>query len=876
MVYAFPALAQESLSYRIYGVIEAHNQPAVRASLILQFKHARQMFFAITDSTGKFGFTGTLPAPDTALCIARLLGYAADTSQIIINQSGSYLVNFNLRPKPYPLPEVVIQLPAENLDTLRFDIRTYLGQRDFYITDLINRIPGLSTDASGKIYYNNKPIKALLINGDPFLGDAYQQLTPNIRATTFDTVELIKDYHPNRLEKGLSLSQDVAVNLVTHRPFSGSASITGGTSLFNKYEAELNAFALYKPIKWFTYGKINNAGVHYEAFDNTSQTANPMAPQQLEPQWLIKPIPAGQPDVPYPRYAYDNRDQLAGSQLSLQLTPAHELTIHYTAGKQSQWIAQRDSSFFIVPGQQSWALTNQRQFKAAQTLQDLSLQWTYDPKKHYIATYAWNLHHSQPRHEAVQLTSGYLHDTLTEWITDKQHLWSARTTQQLRLGKHLLEADLAYVETQLPEQQLLHTSRLGKILDTSGKTTDYLQLLQSHFHSTFLQFGWTHGNTRHSYQAKAFYQSDALQQAHQIQAELPPDSSFVQNTYPVNLQEAGGSFVFQRNWNLFTQLKIGASLSSARSRYADQLQSFTLKQFSLTYQWSRPSGRRSKNLYVDQITLSLSHREHLLSADMLFPPILLSAGYQIKQPADRMYRTADNQGTTYFSIKMKKPDISFGPSFSVSYTPQPVIWSFFENPAYSFTQPHQGKNSRRYLLSGNFAKPLIAINSKCFYTLQYTVQDQPYLLNDVNYRQQLRVFSHTFTYQWSPLLWFLMEASYTQQQLHTQLRATRQAASFAQQSTIQKAYLKTSVDVTSLLKGNIVYNYIHTAFLPAFHTLDLFVEYRPWKNITVSLYGHNLLNHATLAYQTLDANSGQWTYYALVSRYLLFSVKWGL
>lgn len=877
LAFSFPAHAQGNIVYQIHGVVQADGQPAARASIILQFLHHRQMSYIITDSTGIFTFTGILPGPDTARCLIRLMGYATDSLLIAIHHSGTYHLNIHLKPRPYILPEVVIQLPPEAQDTFRYDIRAYLGKRDFYLSDLISQIPGLSIDQTGKIYYNNNPIKALLINGDPMLGDAYQPLTSNIRATTFDTVELIKDYHVNRLEKGLSTSQDVAVNLVTHRPISGSASMAGGTSLFDKYEAELDAFALYKPVKWFTYGKMNNAGVPYDAFEAPATSSDPLKPQSLNPESLVYPMAAGHPDVPYRRYAFDNRDRLLSSKLSLQLGRAHRLNVDYTAGTQTEWTMQHDSSYFTVPGEQSWTLMNQSGFQATQALQDLSLLWTYDAKKNYVATYAWGLHHSTPRHQAYQLTSGYLHDTLSEWITDQQRQWQAQTTQQLRVGEHLLEAVFTYTSEQFPEQQLLHTTRLGRILDTSGRTTDYIQRLQSHFHSTALQLGWTHGNRKHSYQAKAFYQSDVLAQEHQIEANLKPDAPFVQNSSQLTVEQTGGSFTYQQNWNLLTQLKMGAALSNALTRYAGQLQAFTLKQFFLTYQWSRFAGKRAKkNIYVDQILFSLAHREHLLSADMLFPPTILSAGYQIKQPADRVYRVEDNQGMADFSIQMKKPAIAFGPTFSVSYTPRPVIWSFVETPAYSFSQPRQGKNGWRYLLSGDVKKPLISLNSKCFYSLQYLVQDQPYLLNAAGYRQQLHSFSQSFTYQWSPLIWFLLEAAYTRQQLHMQLRASGLPAPFAQQSTIQKAYLKGAVDFTRLLKANIVYNYIHTASLPAFHTLDLYVEYRPWKNITLSVYGHNLLNHDTIAYRVLNANNGQWTYYTLMRRYVLFSVKWGL
>lgn len=869
---------QEKISYHIYGNVFASDSPASRASIILQLKHENYMSYTFADSLGHFSFTGILNHADTALCTVRMMGYATDTISIAIIHSGSYPVYIFLQKRAYQLPEVVIHLETSNIDTFRYRIQTHLGKHDFYISDLINRIPGLSTDASGKIYYNNKPIKALLINGDPMLGASYEPFTLNIRATTFDTVELIKDYHDNRLEKGLSQSQDVAVNLVTHRPITGSASGLAATSLFRKYTAELHGFGMTQRLKLFTYGKLNNAGERYDIFSHTSTAPNPLDPQLLVPDWLIQPLPAGNPDVPYDRYVVNNRDAMAKGELSVQPAKSHRLNMEYTIGKQRQYIVKHDSSYFVVPGQQSWSLTNRYGFSRSESLQNFSLKWTHDPQKNYVGTYAFGFRQDVPAFDDRVLTSGYLYDTLTELIQNTSRQWNMETSQQLRLGKHLLTAGYTYTLQQLPEQQILHTTRLGKILDTTGQGRDYQQQLYTRFRHSLLRLGWTHGNRKHSYQAQVFYQDDDLSQKHVIDAGTSPPDALIQNTSRYTLRESGSSFSYKRSWRLFTELNLGGALSVADAFYLGKHLSFTLKQLMASYQWLPPLERKTKRkkIYVSNIGVSLNHREHLLSAEMLSPAFVLTAGYQLKNPAAEIFRIAENNFTFSTVIESTPLGITWSPAISISYHTHPVVWATMENPAYSFQQPVMGKDAFSYQLSSRLTKLLLTWNSKCFYNVQYAFQRNPYQLNELSYQQRFANFTQTFSYQWSPVLWFLMEASYTQQQLHTELQLPQQSVLFSQRSTVNKAFIKAAIDKSSWLKANLVYNYIHTASLPAFHTLDLYASYRLRKNITISVYGHNLLNHGVIAFRTLDPNRGSWTYYELVSRYVLISLQWGL
>jgi len=261
---------------------------------------------------------------------------------------------------------------------------------------------------------------------------------------------------------------------------------------------------------------------------------------------------------------------------------------------------------------------------------------------------------------------------------------------------------------------------------------------------------------------------------------------------------------------------------------------------------------------------------------MLSPAFVLTAGYQLKNPAAEIFRIAENNFTFSTVIESTPLGITWSPAISISYHTHPVVWATMENPAYSFQQPVMGKDAFSYQLSSGLTKLLLAWNSKCFYNVQYAFQRNPYQLNELSYQQRFANFTQTFSYQWSPVLWFLMEASYTQQQLHTELQLPQQSVLFSQRSTVNKAFIKAAIDKSSWLKANLVYNYIHTASLPAFHTLDLYASYRLRKNITISVYGHNLLNHGVIAFRTLDPNRGSWTYYELVSRYVLISLQWGL
>lgn len=884
-----PAVAQENITYQISGHLEADGASASRASVVLQFVHEQQLAYAITDSTGRFSFRGMLHGPDTAICIARFLGYAADTALIFVPHSGSYTVQFHLKPKSFTLPEVVISFPTGEQDTLRYDIRSALGKRDFYISDLINEIPGLSVDPSGKVYYNNREIKALLINGVDLLKSNYPLLTKNIRATTFDTLELIKDYHPQPLTKGLYLSHDVALNLVTHRKLTGSASLLASLGSSGTYKTEVNGFEILQPFQLFEYVQANHAGESYEISNSNSSTTidaslvgtntlpfqNSFLPS-LKPDKPISALSPGNPDVPYDPYKLNNRDASWGMSSSVQINPHQQLIIQYDGQHEHHVFAQTDSSFYVLPQNLSWNITEHEHFNQQLNFHQVSAKWKLESAKKYTGETGYTFASHQPLHRNRVLSTGYLTDTLLENLQDKWFSHQFYTHHDYRINdKNLLNAQLDYETDQLHQQYLLQTQRLKGLIDTISQSHDYLQQLYRNMHQANISLSWLHGNKSSNTTFTLTHSRFQDHDEHLISSPEIPQTHAIQQYNGFKGYLSSANFLYKHDRGLFKGWSVQAGIGYSHLQVQAAKNHVFLYHFSGDYRWQNLVPAKHRWLRLSGLKANLEYKEQPFDTRFLMPDSVITTGFILKNGLHQWRKTAVLSAAIFPEFSFKPLNLHVNVLLLGSWLPRTTVWQYQQDPAYSILSPVQANNAWNDMIGLNTQKTFFSISSKIFYSLQFSYSDQPYDLNGKWYHTQSRIWSHRFTYQWIPSLPFLVEASINDQQFSNHLHAGNTENAY--RSAFQKitGYVKFALHIEGVCTGNLVYNYIHTARLPAFHTLDISVDYRPRKNIELSLYGNNLLGHHQLAYHYLEANYASWTTYELVNRFVMLGIKYG-
>ncbi len=209
--------------------------PVTDCFIILIDQHSNEVLeFAIPDKNGIFQIT---IAENDSISNVKLqcqgLSYKLQEKRIALESGKSqYIHDFRLQKVTFNLDEVIIlaeKIPVvEKNDTVIFDVSSFKQFDDKKIIHVLKNMPGFTVnEKTGLIQYKGKPIETILIEGDDLFGKGYAIGARTISTDVVEKIEAIEDYHPNRLEKGLTRSDKVVLNLkLKHQKlFSGEIGI---------------------------------------------------------------------------------------------------------------------------------------------------------------------------------------------------------------------------------------------------------------------------------------------------------------------------------------------------------------------------------------------------------------------------------------------------------------------------------------------------------------------------------------------------------------------------------------------------------------------------------------------------------------------------
>jgi hypothetical protein len=147
-------------------------------------------------------------------------------------------------------------------DTLGYKVSNFATAQDLVIGDVIKKLPGITVDPDGKIYYNFKPISNLYINGDNLLDDKYNIATTTVPTGVVQEVQVIQGDQPIKVLQNKVMSNEVALNLSIKKgakmQMVGQESI--GAGLPGNYDVDLNTMMFKDNYKAINYLKGNNTG----------------------------------------------------------------------------------------------------------------------------------------------------------------------------------------------------------------------------------------------------------------------------------------------------------------------------------------------------------------------------------------------------------------------------------------------------------------------------------------------------------------------------------------------------------------------------------------------------------------------------------------
>lgn len=218
---SFNSLAQ----VKITGKISEQNTliPLKANVSIVSKKTELVLKFTTSDISGNYIIE--LPVSrDTLILKVSKMGFESEEK---ILKNTSQTIDFLLFPKNVELQEVTVKPPPVRKygDTLSFQVSEFSSLSDRSIGDVISKLPGMETDASGKILYQGKAINRYYINNLNMLDGKYGVVNNNLSYKDVLSVEVFENHQPIRILDSLRLSETAAINIKLKKKVTQSTAM---------------------------------------------------------------------------------------------------------------------------------------------------------------------------------------------------------------------------------------------------------------------------------------------------------------------------------------------------------------------------------------------------------------------------------------------------------------------------------------------------------------------------------------------------------------------------------------------------------------------------------------------------------------------------
>lgn len=202
------AHAQSTLS----GVVRDESGKAVSNVMVKAYNPRKRLVrYTQTNRQGEFHLATTGRDSISSLTLS-CLSYKTRT---ILSQDFSKLKNIVLQDDAINIKEVVVKsVPIrESGDTLVYSVNAFKKGSDRTIEDVIKRLPGISVDNQGSIYYQGEQINRFYIENMDMLSGNYKLATRNIKPDDVSSVSVYENHQPVRALKNTAFSNKAALNL---------------------------------------------------------------------------------------------------------------------------------------------------------------------------------------------------------------------------------------------------------------------------------------------------------------------------------------------------------------------------------------------------------------------------------------------------------------------------------------------------------------------------------------------------------------------------------------------------------------------------------------------------------------------------------------
>lgn len=232
------------------------------ASVVVKSENNKIVTYSITDNKGAF-VLNMQNVTDGCTMTVSYIGYEKKAFAAGKLRNGMTVV---LDEGGFQIKEVKVktQRIRGRGDTLTYSVAGFKQAQDRSIADVIAKMPGLEVKSDGKIEYQGKAINKFYIEGLDLMGSQYGVANKNLQAGKVKSVQVIENHQAVKSLRGVSFSDQAALNLVLQDDakavWSGTADIGAGYGDEMLYDSRLMGMCFKKNFQTLMMYKNNNTG----------------------------------------------------------------------------------------------------------------------------------------------------------------------------------------------------------------------------------------------------------------------------------------------------------------------------------------------------------------------------------------------------------------------------------------------------------------------------------------------------------------------------------------------------------------------------------------------------------------------------------------
>ncbi len=250
------AQEQSVVTVTVFSLANSRTIPGVSIRIVNPENNNDIYNFAFTNASG----TVTLRIPVTSFCIKSTSLNFIDSITCFKNITTDTLKIY-LRSRITTLDNVTVNARVIyskiNSDTISYNLKSVTDGSEKNIGEALRKLPGVSVDKNGKVFYQGKKVDQVNVDGNSLFGNMQQLITQNLDADVVSKVDIYRQKKESALGSE-KLILDLRIGAKYKNRIIANAKVEGG--MLSKYALNGNLFRFKKHGNISLLNSANNIG----------------------------------------------------------------------------------------------------------------------------------------------------------------------------------------------------------------------------------------------------------------------------------------------------------------------------------------------------------------------------------------------------------------------------------------------------------------------------------------------------------------------------------------------------------------------------------------------------------------------------------------